>query len=232
MSSDFFSADTLTWAVGFFAFIFSVIVHENAHGLAAEHFGDTTARDMGRITMNPIPHIDIVGSVLLPLAAFLQGIPFIGWAKPVPVNPANLRNPVVQNAYVAAAGPASNLLLALAASIVWIVVGLLFKHVPGLFESGERSLYFFNTLCSSMIGVNCLLAMFNLLPVPPLDGHWILMRYLPPGPREALASVGRWGFLILIALLWTGILWRILGPPLSLVVGGYHALVTTMIRLL
>lgn len=224
------NADFLTAAVGLVAFIFSVIVHENAHGLAAERFGDSTARDMGRITMNPIPHLDPIGSVLLPLAAFLSGIPFLGWAKPVPVNPANLRNPVVHNAYVAAAGPASNFLLAFAAAFLWIAVGLVFKHVPGLMESGERSLYFFNTLCSSLIMVNCVLAMFNLLPIPPLDGHWILMRYLPPGPREALASVGRWGFFLLILLLWSGVLWRILGPPLSLVVSAYHALVTTAVR--
>lgn len=224
------NVDFLTAAVGLVAFIFSVIVHENAHGLAAERFGDSTARDLGRITMNPIPHIDPIGSILLPVAAFLSGIPLLGWAKPVPVNGGNLRNPVVHSAYVAAAGPASNFLLAFAAAILWIVVGLVFKHVPGLMDSGERSLYFFNTLCSSLIMINCLLAMFNLLPIPPLDGHWILMRYLPPGPREALASVGRFGFFILILLLWSGILWRIIGPPLSLVVSGYHALVTTVVR--
>ena len=224
--------DVLTAAVGLVAFIFSVIVHENAHGLAAERFGDPTARELGRITMNPIPHIDPIGSILLPLAAFLSGIPFLGWAKPVPVNGANLRNPVVHGAYVAAAGPISNFLLAFAAAALWIIVGLVFKHVPGLIDSGERSLYFFNTLCSSLIMINCVLAMFNLLPIPPLDGHWILMRYLPPGPREALRSVGRWGFFILILLLWSGVLWRILGPPLSAVVSGYHALVTTVVGLL
>lgn len=222
--------DILTAAVSLVAFIFSVIVHENAHGLAAERFGDTTARDLGRITMNPIPHIDPIGSLLLPIAAFVSGVPFLGWAKPVPVNPANLRNPVVHNAYVAAAGPASNFLLALAAALLWIVVGVAFKYVPGLAENGARSLLFFNTLCSSLITLNCVLAIFNLLPIPPLDGHWIMMRYLPPGPREALASVGRWGFFILIALLWSGLLWRIIGPPLSLVVSVYHALVTTAVR--
>ncbi|HEX5132589.1 MAG TPA: site-2 protease family protein [Candidatus Krumholzibacteria bacterium] len=224
--------DILNAAVMMAVFIFSVIVHENAHGLAAERFGDTTARDMGRITMNPMPHIDPVGSILLPIAAFLSGIPFLGWAKPVPVNPANLRNPVVHNAYVAAAGPASNFLLALAAAVLWIVVGVVFKYVPGLAAGGERSLLFFNTLCNDLITLNCVLAIFNLLPIPPLDGHWILMRYLPPGPRDAVASVGRWGFFILIALLWTGMLWRIIGPPLSLVVGGYHALVTTALRVI
>ena len=93
-------------------FVFSVVVHENAHGLAAERYGDPTARQMGRITMNPLPHIDPIGSVMLPLMALAAGLPFIGWAKPVPVNSANLRNPLVHNAYVAAAGPASNFLLA------------------------------------------------------------------------------------------------------------------------
>lgn len=223
--------DFLTAAVGMVVFVFSVIVHENAHGLAAEHFGDPTARALGRITMNPIPHLDPIGSLLLPIAAYLSGVPFIGWAKPVPVNPANLRNPVVHNAYVAAAGPASNLLLAFASALLWIVVGIVFKHVPGLIDSGERTLFFFNTLCSSMITLNCVLAIFNLLPIPPLDGHWILMRYLPPGPREALASIGRWGFFILIALMWSGVLWRIIGPVLTVVVGGYHVLVTSAVRM-
>lgn len=221
--------DFLTAAVGLVAFLFSVIVHENAHGLAAEHFGDPTARSMGRITMNPLPHLDPIGSILLPIAAYISGVPFLGWAKPVPVNSANLRNPVVDNAYVAAAGPASNLLLALACSILWIGVGLLFKHVPGLAVSGERSFFFFNTLFSAMIQVNCVLALFNLIPIPPLDGHWILMRYLPAGPREALASVGRWGFLVLMVLLWSGVLWRFLGPMLRAVVSVYYSLVMTVV---
>ncbi len=222
----------LTKAVQFTAFLFSVIVHENAHGLVAEHFGDTTARDRGRITLNPVPHIDFFGSILMPMAAFFGNIPFIGWAKPVPVNSANLRNPVVHNAYVAAAGPASNFLLAFAASVLWIVVALAYKHLPGLAFNGQRAFYFFNTLCSSLISINCLLAIFNLLPIPPLDGHWILIRYLPAGPRMALASVGRWGFFILILLLWTGLLWRIIGPPIALATHAYHDLVTAAIRAL
>jgi Zn-dependent protease len=224
--------DVLPQILGFVVFIFSVIVHENAHGLAAERFGDPTARAMGRITMNPLPHIDPVGSLLLPLAAMLSGVPFIGWAKPVPVNIANLRNPVVHNAYVAAAGPASNFLLATAGAILWIVVGLIFKHVPGLAESGGRTLLFFNTLCSNLILFNCILAVFNLLPIPPLDGHWILIRFLPPGPREAVASVGRFGFIILILLLWSGVLWAIIGPPFRIAVGVFHAFVSSAIRLL
>lgn len=224
------STDPLTIAVGFIVFVFSIIVHENAHGIAAEYFGDPTARMMGRITLNPIPHIDPVGSILLPGVALISQVPFIGWAKPVPVNSANLRNPLVHNAYVAAAGPASNLLLALAGSILLIIVGLVYQHVPGLDAENSRTALFFTVLCHNMILFNCVLAIFNLVPIPPLDGHWILIRFLPPGPREAVASVGRFGFLILILLLWTGILWRIISPPFLLTYNGFNALVDTALR--
>ncbi len=224
--------DLLSSVVGFVVFIFSVVVHENAHGMAAEYFGDPTARYLGRITMNPVPHIDPIGSVVLPIAAFVSGMPFIGWAKPVPVNSANLRNPIVHNAYVAAAGPASNFILAFFGAVLWIIVGLSFKHIPGLMENGERTFLFFNTLCRSLIIYNCILGFFNLMPIPPLDGHWILIRFLPPGPREAIASVGRFGFIILLGLMWTGALWWIIGPPFRIVVNMYQALVTTAIRVL
>jgi len=222
----------ITVLVGFVVFLFSVVVHENAHGLAAEYFGDPTARMAGRITMNPIPHIDPIGSILLPVTAFISGVPFIGWAKPVPVNPANLRNPVVDGSYVAAAGPFSNLVLAFLASVLWIIVRVAFNHIPALSQGGTGSLIFFDTLCARMIQLNCVLAIFNLLPIPPLDGHWILMRFLPPGPREALASVGRFGFVVLIVMLWSGVLWWIIGPPFRVVVTFYQTLVNTAIRLL
>jgi len=217
-------------AVGFIVLIFSIIVHENAHGLAAEYFGDPTARALGRITMNPLPHIDPVGSIIVPLVAMTGGYMF-GWAKPVPVNTANLRNPVVHNAYVAAAGPLSNLLLALAGSILWAIVGIVAGIIPGLDPANSRSLLFFNTLCGTMIMWNSVLAIFNLLPIPPLDGHWILIRFLPPGPREKFASIGRYGFLILLGLMMSGILWKILAIPVTLTVNGYYAIVYALIRL-
>jgi Zn-dependent protease len=223
--------DPVTAAIGYVVLIFSIIVHENAHGLVAEYFGDSTARREGRITMNPLPHVDPVGSILVPLLAMTRGFMF-GWAKPVPVVTANLRNPLIHSAYVAAAGPVSNLLLALAGSILWIIVGLIYKHVPGLVVGSSSTLLFFNELCGNVIMWNTILAMFNLLPIPPLDGHWILMRFLPPGPRYALASIGRFGFLILIGLMVTGVLWKILALPVTLTVSGYHALVHTAIRFL
>ena len=224
------SLDPLAMILGFVVFVFSIIIHENAHGVTANFFGDPTARLSGRLTLNPIPHIDPVGSVLLPVVSRISGVPFLGWAKPVPVNPANLRNPLVHNAYVAAAGPASNFLLALSGAIILIVVGLVFKHVPGLDAQGSRTFLFFKILCDNLISLNCILGIFNLLPIPPLDGHWILMRFLPPGPREAFGSIGRFGFLILIGLLWSGILWRIVSIPWHLSVNGYYSLVNTALR--
>lgn len=215
--------------VGFVVFVFSVVVHENAHGLAAEHYGDLTARNMGRITMNPLPHVDPIGSVVLPLIALVGGIPFIGWAKPVPVNSANLRNPVVHNAYVAAAGPASNFLLAAAGTVAWIIVGLLFKHFPALTADGGRSQLFFTILFSRLILINCVLGIFNLIPVPPLDGHWILMRYLPSRYAAMMAAIRPYGFFILILLLWTGVIGVVLQMPLILLYSNLRGLVAVAV---
>lgn len=223
--------DPLTTVIGYVVLIFSIIVHENAHGLTAEYFGDPTARAQGRITMNPVPHVDIFGSILVPLVAMSQGLMF-GWAKPVPVNSANLRNPVVHNAWVAAAGPISNLLLALGGAVLLIVVASVYQLVPGLNAATSRSFVFFNTMSGALIMWNTVLAMFNLLPIPPLDGHWILMRFLPPGPRQALASIGRFGFVILIVLMISGVLWRILALPVTLTVNAYYWLVNTVVGIL
>jgi Zn-dependent protease len=209
----------LEFVVTFAVFIFSVIVHENAHGLVAERFGDPTARMLGRITMNPVPHIDPVGSIIMPLLMFWSGIPLIGWAKPVPVDSSNLRNPHVHNAYVAAAGPASNFILAILGTLLYIVVLLFYKHMPSLQAGGGNTLLFFRTLCLSMIQLNCVLGVLNLIPVPPLDGHWILFRYLPSRYGAILAAMRPYGFFILILLLWTGGLRLILGFPLHFLVG-------------
>lgn len=206
--------------VAIVVFIFSVMVHENAHGLAAERFGDPTARDMGRITLNPLPHIDPIGTVLMPALMIFSGVPLIGWAKPVPVNSANFRNPIVQDAYVAAAGPISNFILALAGTALYIIVLLFYKHFPGLQDSAGNSLIFFRALCQNLIIINCVLGIFNLIPIPPLDGHWILFRYLPSRYAELLASIRPYGFFILIILLWTGVLGWIISVPMQFIAGG------------
>lgn len=214
------------WAV---VLLFSVIVHENAHGIAANRFGDSTAVDAGRVTMNPLPHIDPIGTILVPALMMISGAPLIGWAKPVPVNPANFRNPVVHDAYVAAAGPLSNFLLAVGGTALFIAVGLTFKHVPGLREGTGNSFLFFQLLFINLIQINCILGIFNLIPIPPLDGHWILLRYLPSRWAELFASIRPYGFLILIALLWTGILGRILVVPMEIISGGLFGLVRTAV---
>jgi Zn-dependent protease len=218
--------------IGFVVFVFSVVVHETAHGLAAEHFGDPTARYSGRITLNPIPHIDPIGSVLIPVMAYISHIPFVGWAKPVPVNPANLRNPFVHNAYVAAAGPASNFMLVLLGTVGWIVVRLLFKHIPFLMANGEGILSGCDILFGSMIIINSVLGVFNLLPVPPLDGHWILFRFLPPRMGEMLAFIRPYGFFILIILLWTGVLGGIVSLPIRLIYYNMVDLVNAVVNAL
>ncbi len=212
--------------------IFSLVVHENAHGLMADRFGDSTAREMGRITMNPLPHIDPIGTVLLPALMMLSGVPLIGWAKPVPVNPANFRNPIVHDAYVAAAGPISNFILAVGGTVLFIIVGLTFKHFPGLRDSAGNSFVFFQLLCVSLIQINCVLGIFNLIPIPPLDGHWILFRYLPSRWASMLAAIRPYGFFILIALLWTGVLGRIIIVPMELISGGLFGLVKTAVSAL
>ena len=157
-------------------FVLSVVVHECAHGLVALWNGDTTARDRGRLTLNPLPHVDPIGSILLPAALALFHSPVVmGWAKPVPIQWANLRNPRNDPVKVALAGPASNLLLAVAFALV-------VRLAPSPDAPGNGWTAFLAPL--SLVGyagvvMNCALALFNLIPVPPLDGSWVLMRFLP-----------------------------------------------------
>lgn len=185
--------------------LFSVIVHECAHGLVAERLGDPTARLMGRLTLNPISHIDPVGTILVPLVlALLHTGMLFGWAKPVPVNPANLRDPARDHAKVAAAGPASNLLLALASAVL---LGLLAAALgqPRALGSGaglgsNLHAFFFMLLQYGVI-YNVLLALFNLIPLPPLDGSWIVMRFLHGEALLAYARMRNLGFIVLVLLL-------------------------------
>lgn len=168
--------------------IFSIVIHEFAHGWMADTLGDPTARYMGRLTLNPIPHIDLIGSVLLPLFLLISGAGFIvGWAKPVPYNPYNLRDQKNGPALVGAAGPASNLLVAL---IFGIIIRLLtFQGMP--MDSSIVS------LMGIIVFFNILLAIFNLVPIPPLDGSKILFYFLPYSMHEAREILERNGILFL-----------------------------------
>jgi Zn-dependent protease len=184
-------------AIHVLVLVFSVVVHENAHGWAAKRLGDPTAHDLGRITMNPIPHIDPIGSIVVPIVLTLfGGLPF-GWAKPVPVNPGRLNDPNNDYPKVAAAGPLSNLILAM-----FFAIGLGVAFGLGSSGGGGPSpSRFFITLCQTGVLLNVVLAMFNLIPIPPLDGSWILSRYLPREARARYENLRRYGMLMVMGII-------------------------------
>ena len=185
--------------------LLAITVHEAAHGYAAKHFGDKTAYFLGRITLNPIKHIDPVGTVVIPGMLLLLSAPFLfGWAKPVPVNFSNLNNPKKDMMWVALAGPASNLVMA----IIWAIALGLFK------SSGASYALFIIGMAQVGIMINLVLMLLNLLPIPPLDGGRMAVSLLPAPWSYKLASIERYGMFILIFLIVSGLLSAILLPLL------------------
>lgn len=173
--------------------LFSVVVHECAHGYAAEWWGDPTARMLGRLTLNPIPHIDLFGSILVPGFLLATGANFLfGWAKPVPVTPENYRDRRLGDITVSLAGPTSNVILALG------FAGLL---LGGRIVSGGSPPAVLLEFCFYGIFLNFILAVFNLLPIPPLDGSHVVANLLPPRAAYAYRSLGAFGLLIVLLLL-------------------------------
>lgn len=192
-------------AVAFIALLLpSIILHEVAHGTVALRLGDPTARDAGRLTLNPVPHIDPFGSIILPGLLALAGSTIFGWAKPVPVVPRYFKKPTEGMAITALAGPATNLILA-------IITGRVVLEVFDLHGTALRAVFFFGFL-------NAVLAVFNLLPIPPLDGSRLLPLVLTPNGRRMYAQVEQYGFLILLALvfIWRDGLGRLLREPINL----------------
>jgi len=193
--------------------LFSLTIHEMAHAVTALWYGDTTAQRLGRISLNPLVHLDPVGSLLLPVMGFLAGGFIFGWAKPVPVNPANLENHRRDFLVIAAAGPASNIVLAVLASSVLAVV-------PGGIGASEGVPGMVATVAFAMLQLNLLLAVFNMLPIPPLDGGNVLAGLLPEPVAAGYDRLIRpYGFLILLVLMFTGWLYRLIGPPMSMLMG-------------
>ena len=180
--------------------IFSLSVHEAAHAWSASQLGDDTARRLGRVTLNPVVHIDPIGTLLLPLIAMVSGAPLIGWAKPTPVNTRNLRQPRRDHILVTVAGPLSNMVIAFAAA-----AAMRAGSIAGSDWLGH--------LIVEALTLNVLLAVFNMLPIPPLDGGQILMALLPPPMAMRLGFLYEYGFLILMGLLVTGVLSYLIGPP-------------------
>lgn len=205
-----------------FVLLFAITVHEAAHGWAASKFGDDTARSMGRVTLNPIAHIDPFGTVLLPLLLVIMRAPVFGWAKPVPVNPFNLRNPRRDNLWISAAGPMANILTAAVSLFAIVLIKLLspgastflmnFLTGRGGFSGGIHPLggltiiFFYSAL------INSYLVVFNLIPVPPLDGSGVLMGLLSEEAAQKYDRLRPYGFLIVIGLIYLGVLSLIIRP--------------------
>jgi Zn-dependent protease len=184
-------------------FLLSAAVHESAHAWTAYKFGDPTAKMQNRISLNPANHIDIVGTVIIPFAVFITNFPIIGWAKPTPVNPANFANPRRDDMFVSGAGPISNLLtvalLAIPWHIAWSFVPIPLPPFEQITVAGKIALLFCYVLGSGIL-VNLMLAVFNLLPIHPLDGSGVLEGLLPRTWSEAYAKMRRYGFIILLIL--------------------------------
>jgi len=196
-----------------------VILHEYAHGLIAFRMGDPTAKNHGRLTLNPKAHIDLFGSILLPLLLILlnSGIVF-GYAKPVPINPGYFKDYRKGMRYTSLAGPVANLILAFALGLIYgIFFYLTIKVSGGVMNNGSigaRTFIIFNEIFSRAVYINIFLAVFNFIPIPPLDGSKILASFLPNDMMHKYLSFGRYGFFLIFILLFVGggVFWTILSP--------------------
>lgn len=193
--------------------LLAITVHEAAHAYAARRFGDATAYMMGRMTLNPLKHIDPVGTVLLPLIGLIFGGFLFGWAKPVPVNFGALRNPRVGMRWVAAAGPLSNFVMA----AIWMLLIKLALIFPGYFSEPMQ------LMGQAGVGINASLMVLNLLPILPLDGGRIVESLLPPGTAWRYARTEQYGMYILLLLILTGLLSKLLAPFVFTVIHGLES---------
>ena len=173
--------------------LFSLCVHEAAHAAMANYCGDPTGKLLGRLTLNPVKHADPLGTVILPLLMMISRVPMFGWAKPVPFNPRNLRNMRRDPMLIALAGPASNLIIAICGALVLRILVLLGNSFPDAMALEILFLVFLN-----LVLINLLLMLFNVIPVPPLDGHYVLNYFLPPNGQKMLDQIGPFGILIAI----------------------------------
>ena len=201
--------------------LFAITVHEVAHGYVASRLGDRTAQMMGRLTLNPLKHIDPIGTVLVPLVMLLLPGGFLfGWAKPVPIGYRNLNNPKRDMAIVAAAGPLSNLLMAIGWALLLRLSVAFLQSMPW----AAQPLFF---MAQAGIAINLILMVLNLVPVPPLDGGRVLTGLLPMPQAARFAAIEPYGLMIVVALLVSGVLGRLLQPAIGL----FNELLLTLVGL-
>jgi Zn-dependent protease len=207
------------------SFLFAISIHESAHAWMANRCGDPTARMLGRITLNPIRHIDPVGTILLPAIAAYTHIPMLGWAKPTPVNPNNFRNPVRDDILTSVAGPVSNFIVATGTLILLGLVSLtstmghnlvanIRRYQQGFLVVPDSPLVPLVFFLYAMMTINIVLGVFNLIPVPPLDGSHVLRHFLSDSARRAYDTIGIFGLIALIYL-GGGLLQALISPPLK-----------------
>jgi Zn-dependent protease len=211
-------------------FLFAISIHESAHAWMASRRGDPTARMLGRVTLNPLKHIDPVGTVLLPVIAMLTHLPVIGWAKPTPVDPRNFKNPVLDDILTSVVGPISNFVVAfvavlalifvalssqLGASIVHLIPLVYPGHLAVLANQTDSFLMPVSVLFYELMVINVILGVFNLIPVPPLDGSHVLRHFLSPGVLRVYDTVGMFALMALV-FLGGGILGRLIFPVIGI----------------
>ena len=199
--------------IQFAVLLFSLSLHEASHAWMADRLGDYTARYLGRVSLNPMAHIDPIGTVIFPLLQMVTNLPLIGWAKPVPVNSSHLRNPRRDQMFISLAGPMSNLAAAISSFILLALFKLLSPQGSGLIVNMifTMSVPKHKSVLAPILGmvffaliINLALALFNLIPIPPLDGHWMLYGILPYNAGRILERFGSYGFLVLYGLMFLG----------------------------
>lgn len=208
----------LSIAINLFVILFAITIHEAAHGWAANRLGDPTAQMLGRVTLNPIPHIDPIGTVLLPVMLVIMGAPPFGWAKPVPVNPLNLRDPKKDNLFISAAGPLANFAVAFMAIITLKILLVAAPNTNyyiqpgGGMPIGIQALEALILILYYTVLLNIFLAVFNLIPIPPLDGSGILIGLISEEAAQKVETLRPFGFIIVLGLVYLGVLRFIFHP--------------------